>query len=48
MAQGEGSCGDLLPASHPVDGGYVDEEHLATSRQVHGIDPVGRAPADTT
>ncbi len=37
---------DLLPATHLVDGGYVDGEHLVTSRQEHGIDLVGPAPVD--
>jgi transposase len=37
-----------LPSEHFVDTGYVDAEHLVTSRREHGLDLVGPAPNDST
>ncbi|GAC1396688.1 MAG: hypothetical protein NVSMB65_15830 [Chloroflexota bacterium] len=37
---------NLLPQEHLVDAGYVDADHLVTSRAVHGIDLVGPAPVN--
>jgi len=42
------AAAELLPATHFVDGGYVDGGHLATSRREHGIDLVGPALADNS
>jgi transposase len=39
---------DLLPSEHFVDTGYVDAEHLVTSRTDHSLDLVGPAPLDST
>ena len=40
------AAADLLPATHLVDGGYVEGAQLATSQREYGIDLVGPAPAD--
>jgi transposase len=39
---------DLLPHEHLVDTGYVDADHLVTSRDPHGIDLVGPVLADNS
>jgi transposase len=39
---------DLLPSEHFVDTGYVDAQHLVTSRDEHGLDLVGPAPPDSS
>jgi len=36
----------LCPAEHIVDAGYISAEHLVSSKQEHGIDLLGPAPAD--
>ena len=38
----------LLPGEHFVDTGYIDTEHLVTSRENHALDLVGPAPLDST
>jgi len=37
---------DRLPAEHIVDAGYVDAEHLVTSRDRYDVDVVGPVPGD--
>jgi transposase len=39
---------DLLPSEHLVDTGYVDAEHLLTSRRDYNLDLCGPAPLDST
>jgi len=39
---------DLLPYEHLVDTGYVDAEHLVTSRETYALDLVGPVLADTS
>lgn len=38
----------LLPNEHFIDTGYIDAEHLVTSRTDHTLDLVGPAPLDST
>ena len=38
----------LLPSEHFVDTGYVNAEHLVSSRRDHRLDLVGPAPPDST
>ncbi len=37
---------DRLPATHLVDAGYIDAEHLVTSQHEHQIDVFGPVPVD--
>jgi len=39
---------DLLPHEHLVDTGYVDADHLVTSRDTHGVELVGPVLADNS
>lgn len=39
---------DLLPGEHLVDTGYVDAEHLLSSRDQYDLDLVGPVPSDTS
>jgi transposase len=39
--------GDLLPAEHLVDAGYVSVDHLLAARADHGVELVGPLPPDS-
>jgi len=39
---------DLLPSEHWVDTGYINADHLLTSRQDYALDLCGPAPVDST